>query len=192
MLNEILIIDDVISKSLQVELEEIFTGASIPWSYVNERGEYEPEEIVFAPNAINYKQFVHLVYLGPKNHVNSSFPLFIPMLSAIPIQIEGLLRIKANMTIMDPKRPKDSYGPAHVDFTPPVKDLITAIYYINDSDGDTVIFSQVGDRLIEKQRVSPKRGRLVIFNGGLYHSGNCPTTGDPRLVVNINFIPKDK
>jgi len=192
MLNEILVIDDAISTSLQEELEGIFLGPSIPWSYVADLEEYAPEEVTPAPEAVDYKQFVHLVYHAPDNIVKPSFPLFVSLLSAIPIEIEGLLRIKVNMTTIDPTRPKNSYGPAHVDYTPPVKDLITCIYYFNDSDGDTVMFSQVGNRLIERQRISPKRGRLVVFDGNIHHSGNCPSTPHPRVVANINFIPRKK
>jgi hypothetical protein len=77
----------------------------------------------------------------------------------------------------------------HVDFTPPVKGLVTAIYYINDSDGDTVMFNQLGDKLLPIQTITPKRGRLVMFNGARYHSGNCPTNDKPRALLNINFLP---
>jgi hypothetical protein len=75
---------------------------------------------------------------------------------------------------------------------PNIPENMTAVYYINDSTGDTVIFNEsYGHKgeLTEKIRVSPKQGRLVLFNGHLLHAGNYPTTNTPRLIANINFIP---
>lgn len=188
MFKDIVIIDDAIPVAQQIELETLFTGPTIPWSLVPPGKEHNSVSMS-TKDAVDYHQLVHLVFWDEHSVVSPSFPTMVPILSAMPINIKQLLRIKANVTMSNKNRPSSSYGMPHVDFTPPVKGCVTAIYYINDSDGDTVIFNQVGNTLLPIQTITPKRGRLVMFNGARYHSGNCPTGDNPRAVLNINFLP---
>ena len=58
------------------------------------------------------------------------------------------------------------------------------LYYANDSDGDTIFYEQ--DQKTEITRVSPKKGRAVIFDGSIPHSGSTPTKNE-RIAININF-----
>jgi hypothetical protein len=39
----------------------------------------------------------------------------------------------------------------------------------------------------EISRVTPKKGRLVLFDGGVLHAGQPPKTSEVRCVININF-----
>jgi len=57
------------------------------------------------------------------------------------------------------------------------------IYYVNDADGDTVFFDN--NRQIVK-RVTPKKGRVVMFDGKILHAGSPSTTG-PRCLVNFDL-----
>ena len=52
----------------------------------------------------------------------------------------------------------------------------------NDSDGDTVFFEK--EKVIKK--VTPKKGRIVLFDGETLHSGGFPTD-NPRCIVNFNI-----
>jgi hypothetical protein len=75
------------------------------------------------------------------------------------------------------------------------------IYYLNDTDGDTIIYNERTqdafeypamvdkDAWTEKQRITPKKGRAVAFKGDLFHSSSYSTL-NPRLVVNINVSEK--
>jgi len=69
----------------------------------------------------------------------------------------------------------------------------TAIYYANDSDGDTFIFNESYLEKIEdiskltiKKRVSPKKGRVVLFPANTLHAGSFPTEHEDRMVINYN------
>lgn len=91
----------------------------------------------------------------------------------------------------------------HLDENPPMGDNWIMIYYINDSDGDTVLFNekwQLGENLpfpnidrdlTIRKTVSPKKGRVLFFNSLFYHSANCPINYPTRLVLNtvMNLTP---
>ena len=57
------------------------------------------------------------------------------------------------------------------------------IYYVNDTDGDTIFYN---DQEEEIKRVSPKKGRILFFDGTIKHSGSNCTEGI-RIIFNYNF-----
>ena len=70
-------------------------------------------------------------------------------------------------------------------------DFIVALYYVVDSDGDTVIYNERekdpdGNYTI-KGSVTPKQGRMVIFDGALYHAAKQPINSNTRCIVNYNL-----
>tara|TARA_B100000287_G_scaffold398632_1_gene416188 strand:+ start:781 stop:1362 length:582 start_codon:yes stop_codon:yes gene_type:complete len=54
------------------------------------------------------------------------------------------------------------------------EEYLTIIYMASGTSGDTVI---VNSRDEDIQRVSFKRGRMVIFNSSIWHRGEAPTEG---------------
>lgn len=58
------------------------------------------------------------------------------------------------------------------------------LYYVTNSDGDTIFYD---DNNSEIKRISPKKGRAVIFDGSILHSGSSPTKNE-RIAININFL----
>ena len=79
------------------------------------------------------------------------------------------------------------YNLPHTD--DPDSETESIIYYVNDSDGDTVIFNEKppAKDLSIKHKVSPKQGRLLFFDSSYYHSSTPPRNTDIRLVLNIAF-----
>lgn len=115
-----------------------------------------------------------------------------------PIAEIGRIRVICNTKADQPYATQP-----HVDF-----DNIhqTALLYINDCDGDTIIynekykpmfgmgsynhFSRIKDQLTVKTVISPKANRLVLFDGLHYHSGTIPVVAGRRVIMNINYKQK--
>jgi hypothetical protein len=196
MLNDIIILDDVIPKVRQLEIEAMCTHQMFPWSFIGgsvTQEDIDGYQLRITPNTLNVPQMFSVLY---RDNEESSpyFLALIPVISALPVTIGQLLRVKLNLTLPAAGATPLTYGTPHCD-VPNVPNNVTAIYYINDSDGETVIFNEHFNHngpLTEKARIKPKQGRLVVFDGCLMHAGNYPTTNNPRLIANINFIPYSK
>ena len=67
-------------------------------------------------------------------------------------------------------------------------------YYSNPSlHGDTVIFNERFDRkgdLTVRKRVSPARGKAVVFDSNTWHASSNPRVHSNRIVLNFCFSVK--
>ena len=62
------------------------------------------------------------------------------------------------------------------------------LYYVCDSDGDTIIYNEreKSESYTIKKRVTPKQGRVVLFDGGFYHTAEQPNK-DKRCIINYDL-----
>lgn len=101
---------------------------------------------------------------------------------------DRLIRAKINMLTRDPEYGVDNYHVPHIDYT---GDIETAIYYVNDSDGDTFVFNEKPDESLTeisiKERISPAKGRLVLFDSSYLHASSSPVISSERIVINLVF-----
>lgn len=184
------IVDDFLPSAYQNELEKVLLGVSFPW-YLNLVTVYEKNGILHNSTTKDGFQFTHgFIQEG------DVYSDYYPLVSTLPyhlllkenIEIEKVMRIKANLTTQEDGFLASNHHAVHVDYT--LDNLITCIYYVNDSDGDTVFFTQDGKH--EINRVSPKKGRLVCFDGSTPHAGRPPINKKHRCVINFNFLTKEK
>lgn len=82
--------------------------------------------------------------------------------------------------VTTPQNTDKEHYDSHVDMQKWHKVLL---YYVNDADGDTVFFNKKDGLIID--RVSPRKGRLVAFDGNIYHAAGIPKNGH-RCVVNFD------
>lgn len=89
----------------------------------------------------------------------------------------------------------------HIDESVPHK---TALLYLNDSDGETIIYNEKYDHTSNfvpdtyfkanvqqptvLEKITAKANKLCIFDGLHYHTGTLPTKTARRVVMNINYI----
>lgn len=173
-----------LSKQYEDQLEDIMSSLAFPWfmnKWVDEYNFPFKDE-----NVVNSYQFSHVFY--DNGAAMPTYNLVQPLLDSIVknagISRYNIVRVKANLTTAHDFSPLHYQAP-HVDTDPPSR---TFVYYVNDSDGDTVLFNErLGDRFDRftiKERFTPKKGSLFSFDGSHYHAGQYPTTGY-RMVINF-------
>ena len=189
-MKDVIIIDQAVPTVIQDLLENLALGDKLNWFRLKQATYGEGTRMIFplTPDAVDVQQFAHTIYELDKP-VSQMFHTILPVITAIPYTIKQMIRIKMNLCVYAKMDNPDAHGMPHVDFTEIKEPLISAIYYVNDSTGDTLIFNQrFGQNapLTVKTRVTPKKGRLLVFDGALLHAGNTPKTNAPRLNINFN------
>lgn len=175
--------DDIVPQGLQNYIEEMMTDSYFPW-FIN------PKTAAVEYDSALYKdsfQFVHTVFdEGQKRSqaYHEMLNLFHAIAVGTGIKFKEIYRIKANLQTMSTMGEKFCYPP-HVDQD---RAHLVVIYYVNDSDGDLHIFDKIDKGYTIKQTISPRKGRVVLFDGDLYHAGRPPITSDMRIAVNFNFV----
>lgn len=187
-------IDDVIPKLYQDQIENTANG--LPWYFHPESAR---PDLNFTSS---YSGFFHLAYDGASASpvVSAINAILVPVLfifcERVGVPFQALARVRLGLFTKS-SLDVPHHNP-HVDFYEPHK---VALYYVNDSDGDTVIFkersSEVslpqsaalanGNKFTEARRIAPKRGRMVFFDGQQYHASMHPRAHPSRIVVTFNF-----
>ena len=64
---------------------------------------------------------------------------------------------------------------------------LAMVYYVVDSDGDTIIYNETeeSDTYTVQKKVTPKQGRVVVFDGKFYHTAEQPTKSK-RCIMNFD------
>ena len=67
-------------------------------------------------------------------------------------------------------------------------DHFVMLYYVCDSDGDTIIFNEKekSEKYTIQKIVTPKQGRVVLFDGAFYHTAEQPMN-NVRCVINYDL-----
>ncbi len=198
-----IIIDDVIPSLYQDEIER-FLLEKQPWFFQS--------DITFSDAHLKELDKMGLyperragfgsMIFDPGKHFGTHNNILTPILySAIEQtghRLNQILLIRGFMSIpVSPEKP-DRIDKPHVDRT---HDHTVCLYYVNDADGDTVIFNKLANYEFEDpltkemspndlpvlQTVTPKKGRCIVFDGRFYHASTQPTTGI-RCVINFNFV----
>ncbi|MES1165785.1 MAG: hypothetical protein ABUR63_08510 [Verrucomicrobiota bacterium] len=193
---KIIEIEDVIPKAYQDQVEAEMTSSQMAWFF------HEETARSVSMFKTSFSGFSHMAY-----HARESNPVTSPVSSILlpilfmfcdkaGIKFNALLRIRLGLftkTMIDAPH----HNP-HVDFYEPHH---TAVYYVNDSDGDTFIFKETFDDLNLQQsaqhaddgeftiahRCPPKKGKMVGFDGKHYHASMHPMNANSRIAVTFNF-----
>lgn len=188
-------IENFVSPFLQNDVKKhILDSKTFLWQYRQETAsQYNAPDFacIHDENTKDSPQFIHIVESDSKDMAVIS-PLIYKILDTVGYEVQ-FQRIKINFLYPDISvKGKDWYHVPHADHGRP--DAKTLIYYVNDADGDTVIFKNrwagvdPGQLIVEK-RIRPKAGSAVLFDSNIYHASSSPTT-NIRSVINFIFWPK--
>ena len=117
--------------------------------------------------------------------------LFLPMLEDVckKMNVENVNVLQGRSFLQFPLRLKDkTVDTPHIDLET-IRHFVV-LYYVCDSDGDTIIYNERKESktYTVKQKVTPKQGRVVLFDGGLMHTAEQPINSNVRCIVNYDLI----
>ena len=165
--------DAILPEAMALEIEQVLLGFRFPWHYYPNTNARDLQT-----NAGDAPQFVHGFIQNEKRFSQyANVPEAIIERMGLPKN--EIIRAKANILGRD-REPL--VHPAHTDDQEPHWVLI---YYVNDSDGDTCLFE--GDEVTK--RITPKRGRVLVFDGSIRHASSSPVETPFRCVFNFNLKP---
>lgn len=215
--NKIIVLDDVISPQFQDVLEARLTSGDCGW-YFSKDVAYDDDHIkqFGLPSRCAFSK----TYLDPTKGIRDEmFDTILPLLfeacHKAGFQLDQTIFSRSFFTMPMPGDGPNSHDHIHVDTIEP---HMVCLYYVNDSDGDTILFDKTLDEFLtmpeiaeeisnidysqphggpleivdkhidrstfkEWNRITPKKGRMVFFNGWRYHSSQRSSTGY-RIVIN--------
>lgn len=142
------------------------------------------ENIIQYDNSVDHYQFTHVLYSGdvPQSQLFEEFhKLFISFVQKNNIEYKSLMRMKINL-VTGGSNLEGKYMPPHTDAP---FDHKVFIYYINDSDGNTILFDD-NKNIVES--VAPEKGLGICFDGTIIHSNRFPIKNNFRCVLNVAFL----
>ena len=199
---EIYVIDDFIDLEYQEDIRTIlmsdyqFQGKDFPWYYIQDvTAEGDVDSQNRAALAHEYLVFDEYTSTPEEQKATEEIDhfhyLFLPMLKHVCVRmnIKKINVLQGRSFLQFPLNLKDrTVDTPHIDLHS--RKHLVALYYVCDSDGDTIIYNErrePADKVYTvKQRVTPKQGRMVLFDGSLYHTAEQPER-NVRCVVNYNL-----
>ena len=179
-----ILFDDFLDEIDMQTIESNLLGIYFPWYYIG-KSAYEDNR----HGITDYDQYHstrvmrHKFYDTLSDETISDF---------LPMCIEPLLKkimektgknVRLNSALANLLLPNEKYlgtnDIPHTDDRVAGDNAFTALFYVNDADGDTVFYDN-------KKRISPKRNRFIYWPADGLHSspGGCSV---PRCVINLNF-----
>lgn len=194
-------IENVIPVEYQKHIEELMLGFPTHFSWVLNSSLVAPDSM-FKDRSDNPAGFMHFLFEDEQiqsPYFNLIYPLVLSIPSKAPIAFNKLVRMRAVLTLPNTNSDLEYHLP-HIDQLLP---HYNAIYYVNDSDGDTFIFNETSEshsstkdaikekisttEFTVKKRVTPKRGKILLFPGKYYHSSSFAKRSKARCLININL-----
>ena len=196
-MHRVLVIDDAVDKQTQDLIEKTIFNRETQWT-LGRTVFYEKHPEVVEQQRNTLMSFTKSLLRVDDGFIVDDFGMYDKILDAIDnrtnLKVNSLLtsRIQLQLPVITDKL----YGVPHVDGYRNVPYKV-AVYYVNDVDGDTFLFKQttknttpeqiLNGELEIDQQISPKKGRLIVFDGDIYHAVGKPKT-DLRCIINYNFV----
>jgi hypothetical protein len=198
-----IILDDLIEEELQNQIEDAMFDCS--WKFMMDN--------TFDYNAslmgMKYRKFLNpFEYdISPAIMANLQtnqkiFKLFYPVIEKtcnhINFNLEEISRCAARIQGVQVIRKQSKINNIHINQKTP---HLVLLYYVNDSDGETILYDKTiddtegnsvmyPDEMHEfnvVNKIMPKQGRILLFDGKTYHSSSSPTT-EIRCIITLDLF----
>ena len=204
MIDDIYVFDDIIEKPYQELIKETLIGRDapptidkvedpFPWYYISD---ITDDEFANGDTFQGRFGFTHQ-YVTPEDGIVSDFHnLFSGLIknSCKKLNMKEIDVLNGRSFLSTPTNiPKDDVDSPHVDMIVP---HFVMLYYVCDSDGDTLIYNEKTKfaacypdsemKFTLKKKVSPKQGRVVLFDGMHWHTAQQPNH-NLRCIVNYDL-----
>jgi hypothetical protein len=185
---ETLIVDNVVDINVQRYLKDNIMQTA-QWKFLND---------VSGVDNQTYPShgFVHLMKHPKMDNPAGLYPLMKHLMPAMekaigmPVNDQTNYHNRIFLQLPLAEQYRKEHNGIHVDL-PAEQPHIACVYYVNGSDGDTIIYENTigGDitNLVEHKRVIPKRGRMVFFDGSRYHCSSQPKV-NYRCIINFDIL----
>lgn len=186
-----LIIDDVIPEKLQDEFHNMILSTR-EWAFI--------KDMSYSNGTVRHPSYgFNLLLKHPDYGIVSelyeavSVPIVNALLEKEKLIIKDIFFNRAFLQLPLSENFYKGQNGLHVDLDKP---HYACVYYLNDSDGDTVIMEQStldtkpGSQDVEvviHKSVTPKKGRMVVFDGRRYHCSSQPKE-TYRAIINFDLI----
>lgn len=185
-ITDIIVIDDAIPKALfNIWREEVYN--SNEWRYFPYT-DYNPwnysVENVSEEHKLDDTPKFQLMYdVNNLTHLTQS----IVDMQASLCKISSYEITRMRINALSNHREVPQHHPIHIDTPADDKSglVLSCILYVNDSDGDTLFYSNETQEIV--QRVSPKENRLLAFPAELLHSSSPPRDTMTRFMCNTVY-----
>lgn len=188
--NKVFVFDDIVNLETQNHIKDLMLNKAM-WSYVSD---------VTNPQ-LNDQQRPGFAHWFVRDEIirsdlhNEVLPVLQNSLNKIEVHgdrryLQGRSFLQLPLNIAN----REKLDVPHVDVAD-FKHLVI-LYYVTDADGETVIYDNQFvenekipnfEDLKEKQRVMPKQGRVVCFDGYYWHTSQQPSKG-VRCIINYNVV----
>ena len=162
---------------------------TFPWFYQEQTSFYNgTSEVLQLDGYEEHPYFAHTIVTDNQIKSNAYDIVFDKFWKWMVKNVDGdfgeLIRVRAAKTMKNRVPPTQP----HVDA--PFGHWVM-IYYCDNSDGPTTIYKERygenPENVRPKQYIDPEKGKYVIFDGRMYHSGNAPRKHSSRTILNINY-----
>jgi len=202
MIDKIYVFDDIIEKPYQELIKETLMGGDkppaaddpedpFPWYYISDITDSDHESTFQGRFGFTHQ------YVTPEDGICCPFHnLFLGLIqnSCKKLNIKEIDVLNGRSFLQTPTNiPKEKADSPHVDLVVP---HFVMLYYVCDSDGDTLIYNEKTKfaacypdeemKFTLKKKVSPKQGRVVLFNGIHWHTAQQPNH-NLRCIVNYDL-----
>ena len=192
-MNNIVILDDVISKDYQDYLETLLlNNMDMGWCLVRDLDSIKDNQSSNNSVGFSIQAISDGVDHGMLTFIFKS--LGYALAEKLDINIKSFINARTFLQVPNNLNSSPTY---HVDYPKPHTVLL---YYVNESDGNTLILKQRYPFSYSKisglttgeviQEVEPKKGRVVMFDGAQFHSSTVPTK-NLRCVINLDVVLAD-